>query len=128
MIDYEELKVGDKFYGVRERNTAFNRKKIHRVIDGEDWFKYDTPLRTYEVIEYTVLGILKKKLEGKWKLGEEYELEAQFYISSIDETHMKNFTTLDNDWFKNDHHFYHRSEAEEMIKTLDKQAKEMDMK
>jgi len=83
---------------------------------------------TYGGIEYTVLGILKKKLEGKWKLGEEYELEAQFYISSIDETHMKNFTTLDNDWFKNDRHFYHRSEAEEMIKTLDKQAKEMDMK
>jgi len=127
MIDYTDLKLNDKFYGVKERNNSFHRKKIHRIIDGEDWFKYDTPIRTYEVVEYKILGILRKELEGQWMEDEQYELETQFCIRSLDETHMKNFTIMDNNWFENEHFFHHRSEAKEMIKILEEKAREMDM-
>lgn len=128
MIDCYDLKLGDVFYGVKERNTAFHRKKIHRVIDGEDWFKYDKPVFSYEIVKYTVKGILSKKLEGDWMKGDEYELEKQFFIQSLDDTHMRNFTTEDESWFKYEKIFHHRSEAEMYIEILKNNAREIDLK
>ena len=61
MFDPEKLKVGDVFYSVKERNQAFARKKIYQEIDEYRWFRYDRPLRTYEIVTYKVLGINVKK-------------------------------------------------------------------
>lgn len=82
MFNSEKLKVGDVFYSVKECNQAFARKKIHRVIDGEDWFRYDRPIRTYEIVKHRVLGILRKQLEGAWPKGEMCELETGFSVHS----------------------------------------------
>jgi len=89
MFDKEKLKVGDVFYSVKERNQAFNRAKIQMELDGVDWFRYDRPLRTYEIATYTVLGILRKELEGQWKHDPGgYDLQTDFFVRYQDETHV----------------------------------------
>lgn len=126
MIDSTKLKVGDVFYGVHERNTSFNRKKIHQEIDGVDWFRYDKPRRTYELVVYTVLGILTKSLEGKWKTGEEYDLETEFYLQSMNSTHVQNYaTTIDFD--DEEKYFLDKESTLEYIKTLEADARLSDM-
>jgi len=82
MFNPEKLKVGDVFYSVKERNQAFNRKKIQMELDGVDWFRYDRPLRTYEIVKHKVLGIIRKELEGEWPKGEIFELQTGFNIHS----------------------------------------------
>jgi hypothetical protein len=89
MFDPEKLKVGDVFYSVKERNQAFQRKKIHQEINGVDWFRYDRPLRTYELVTYKVFGILRKELEGEWRHDPGgYDLQTEFFVHYQDETHV----------------------------------------
>ena len=125
MFDSTELKVGDVFYGVYERNQSFHRKKIHQEINGQDWFRYDKPIRTFELITYTVLGILTKSLEGKWKHGEEYELETEFYLQSMNETHVQNYTTTINA-DDEEKYFVDKDDALEYIKVLEEKARKAD--
>jgi hypothetical protein len=88
MFNPENLKVGDVFYSVKERNQAFARKKIYQEIDEYRWFRYDRPLRTYEIVTYKVLGILRKELEGMWKHDPGgYDLQTEYYVRYQDETH-----------------------------------------
>lgn len=119
----ENLKVGDVFYSVKERNTAFHRKKIHKEIDGEDWFKYDRPLRTYEIVTHTVLGILRKELEGDWTFGESVELETGFVVRSQDETHVR---TSEFYFDENKKYFVDIDEAMVYKETMELAAKELD--
>lgn len=122
----EKLKVGDVFYKVKERNQAFARKKIHQEIDGQDWFRYDRPLRTYEVVTYTVLGILRKELEGEWKHDPgAYDLQTAFYVRYQNETHVG---VHEIDFYGNtDKYYIDKEEALEYIKILEAEVKEMDI-
>jgi hypothetical protein len=94
--DPNKLCLGDNFYRVeRNCNNSFTRKKEYRIIDGEEWYKYLKPRYDYELVIYTVIGILEKKLIGDWDSSENYELLTQFYLkNNLNE----NFTT-DVDWF-----------------------------
>lgn len=125
MFDPEKLKVGDVFYSIKERNQAA-RKKIHQEIDGEDWFRYDRPLRTYEVVTYEVLGILRKELEGRWKHDPEGgDLQTEFFVSYQDETHMGNRVM---DFYEDTYKFYlDKDECLKYIEVLEAEAREMDM-
>ena len=123
VFDLEKLKVGDVFYSVKERNGAFARKKIHQVVDGEDWFKYDMPLRTYEIVTHEVLGILRKELEGRWK-HDPYDLQTEFYASYKDETHVGKHEM--NFYGDEDKYFVDKQECLMYIKTLETAAKELD--
>lgn len=126
MIDSSKLKVGDTFYGVHETNCSFNRKKIHMEIDGVDWFRYDKPRRTYELVVYKVLGILTKSLEGKWRTGEEYELKTEFYLESTTSACVKDYTTvLYSD--EEETYFSNKESVLEYIKTLEADARISDM-
>jgi hypothetical protein len=125
MFNPENLKVGDVFYSVKERNTSFHRKKIHREIDGEDWFKYDLPLRTYEIVTHEVLGILRKELEGDWTFGESVELETGFVIRSQDETHVR---ASEFYFDENKKCFVDMDEALVYKSELETEAREMDKK
>ena len=125
MIDLEKLQVGDVFYSVKQSNQAFSRTKIHRVIDGEDWFKYDKPLRTYEIVTHTVLGIIRKHLEGDWSYGELVELETGFVIRSESETHSRAsefYFVEDKEYFLNEGDaLVYKTELEAKAKEMDKQ-------
>ena len=117
MFNSENLKVGDVFYSAKERNTAFHRKKIHQVINGEDWFMYDRPLRTYELVTHKVLGILRKELEGNWTYTDpDGDLETQYRVQSLDSTHM---STCQMYFDENSKYFVDKQEALDYIKTLE---------
>jgi hypothetical protein len=79
-IDPSNLKVGDVFYGIAERNNVITRKKLTAVIDGETWFRYDKDLITYHLRRYEVLGIVRPQLEGRWCQDNDYDLETQYYV------------------------------------------------
>ena len=136
MFDSEKLKVGDVFYSVEERNMAFKRNKIHKVIDGEDWFKYDTPLRTYKIVTWTVLGILRKTIEGQWEKSMfDPPDRTEFFVSYEDESGLKIGTT----WHQKgqqemssfdfgDCFFVDKAEALVHKEHMEVQARELDLK
>ncbi len=125
MFDSEKLQVGDVFYSVKECNMSFHRKKIHQVIDGEDWFKYDCPLRTYEIVTHKVLGILRKELEGQWKHDPGgYDLQTEFFTSYQDKTHVG---THQMDFYGDEtQYFVDKSAAMDYIKLMELEAKDLD--
>jgi hypothetical protein len=124
MMDPETLKVGDVFYAVKERNQSFARKKIHQEIDGEDWFKYDMPLRTYEIVTWKVLGILRKELEGKWRHDPDgVDLATEYHVRYQDETRMGNHV---KDFYDDDKYFVDKDEAMVYLKSKELEAKELD--
>lgn len=127
MFDASKLKVGDVFYGIKERNLAFHRKKIHREIDGQDWFRYDKPLSTYELVTFEVLGILRKELEGRWKYNEDSDLETEYFLESTNATHVQRYTDFLDDEAGDDY-FVDKDAALEYIKILEAEIKELDKK
>ena len=127
MFDSSKLKVGDVFYTVEEHNQAFHRMKIHREIDGEDWFKYDKPLRTYEIVTWELLGILRKELEGEWKRemdGVSFSLMTEYYLRYTNSTHTN--TTTDDFYGDDENYFLDINEALSLKAKLETQAREMD--
>jgi len=129
VFDSEKLKVGDVFYSVEESNMALKRNKIHKVINGEDWFKYDTPLRTYKIITWTVLGILRKTIEGQWEnsmFGPSDRTE--FFVSYEDESGLKKGQHEMSSFDFDDHYFVDKAEAIEYKEYMELKAKEMDLK
>jgi hypothetical protein len=124
MFNSENLKIGDKFYSVKERNQSFARKKIYQEIDEYRWFRYDRPLHTYEIVTHEVLGILRKELEGDWTFGESVELETGFVIRSQDETHVR---TSEFYFDENKKYFVNMDEALAYKSELEAETRELDM-
>ena len=122
MFDHKKLKVGDVFYGIKESNQAFNRVKVHMELDGVDWFRYDKPLRTYELENYDVLGILRKELEGKW--DDEFPEVAEYYVQYKDENRVSRYVM---DFYGDENkYFVDKEDALDYTKTLEAEAREMD--
>ena len=126
-LDVSKLKVGTVFYGIKESNNAFHRKKIHRVINGEDWFKYEMPLITYDVVTYNVLGIRTKHLEGEWEPNSDYEFLTEIYVSSTVDSSTQKYTMYVVD-VDSDKYFLDKSSALSYAKDMNKKSKELDKK
>lgn len=124
MNDVKNLKVGDTFYSIKSTNNAFRRKKIVKVIDGEEWFKYSDELRSYEIVPYTIKGILRKELEGEWPETESYALETVYSVLS--DRGEYNFYSTDLEYESNREYFFTIEEAEVHKSYLEEQAKELD--
>lgn len=123
-FDSTKLKIGDVFYQIHEHLNTFQNRKEHRVIDGEDWFKYTKPIRTYTISTSKVIGILRKELEGEWTDLEKSDLWTQYYVeydykNSIQRTTMCFEEELDD-------YFFDKDEALACIEILDAAAREMD--
>jgi hypothetical protein len=124
MFNHEKLKVGDVFYSVKERNQAFARKKIYQEIDEYRWFRYDRPLRTYEIVTHEVLGILRKELEGRWKAAPHgIDTATEYHVRYQDETHMGNHV---EDFYDDTKYFVDIAEAMVYKETMELAAKELD--
>ena len=117
-LDTSNLAVGDTFYGVKDSNNFMQRKKILRVIDGEDWFKYDIPATTYKLITYEVLGILTKTLVGEWEYDSDYELKVELYVSSDSASPTPLRFTMYADEMDTYKYFLGKEEAVAYIETL----------
>jgi hypothetical protein len=123
----EKLKIGDVFYSVEERNTVLHRKKIHQEIDGEDWFKYDTPLRTYTIKTWEVLGIIRKELEGQWMHDRDgIDTANEYCVRYMDET--DEGTTVEDFIYNDRNYFVDKADALLYKEYMEHKAKEMDLK
>lgn len=72
MIDHR-LELGTKIYYTEENNNIFTRKKItSKDANGVEWYRYDEPLRSYNMKEYTVVGRVLKDVEGRVRNIEEH--------------------------------------------------------
>jgi hypothetical protein len=125
IFDSTKLKIGDVFYQIHDHINSFKNRKEHRVIDGEDWFKYTIPIHTYTISTLKVIGILRKELEGDWSDMEKSALYTQYYV----EYDYKNYvqrTTIDFYLEDVNNYFFDKDEALARIEILDAAAREMD--
>lgn len=123
-LDVNALSVGSIFYGVKTESNAFHRKKIYREIDGEQWFKYDKPPMSHNIVTYTVIGVLEKTLSGEWELGSEYELDKEIFVVSEIDGKTNKYTMFVND-VDSDKCFLDKEEAMTYIESLYKKDKEV---
>jgi hypothetical protein len=123
-----DLSVGDTFYGVKSVINTLTRQKIFREIDGEQWFKYDTPRKVYTLVVYKVLGILRKTLEGDWEPNAEYEMKTEIRVSSETSSGQKSSFTLFEDDLTDltKRYFLDKDSALAYIETLYENDKELD--
>lgn len=98
MIEFEELKVGSEFYVVERRSNAFNRNKLTKIIDGQEWFTYDKPLVHYTVQKAQVIGKLEKHLQGEG--FDEYDIEDELAVEYLGSGYITTVTES-SEWFSN---------------------------
>ena len=120
-----DLSINNTFYTVEESNNVFRRDKIHKVIEGVDWFTYSMPIRTYSIVKYTVLGNIKVVLNGAWSSATDY-LEPKAYVSVAKEGENSN-QTIDNDWLSYTTTYSTLAEAEAVVIQKNEEARLMDI-
>ena len=124
-FDSTKLKIGDVFYQIHKHLNTFQNRKEHRVIDGEDWFKYTKPICTYTISTSKVVGILRKELEGEWTDLETSDLYTQYYVEYPYKNSTQRITM--NFYLEDlDTYFFDKDEALARIEILEAAAREMD--
>ena len=99
MIDFSILKFGDKVYLVVSKLRAFQRRKITTVIDGVEWFRYDQPIREYEIIEHTYVGRADTQISGE-VIPEDVD-DTKYFVRCEPDGEMAYLhdRDVDDDWF-----------------------------
>lgn len=64
LYDIDAAKVGDMFYVVYETANFLTRQKEVKIFDGEEWYKYNKPMRDYMVECYTIIGVIDHIFDG----------------------------------------------------------------
>ncbi len=89
------LEIGTKIYFVEEDNHAFSRKKIFmKDENGVEWYRYDSPLRTQNMTEHTIVGRVLKDVEGRVPSMENHIDE--YYLENGDEIDAGNIDEADS--------------------------------
>ena len=78
MIEFNTLKFGDKVYVVDEKNNAFTKNKIKKVIKGVEWFRYDRDHWEYSILEIVYCGKVTHIEEGDVRFDEDRITEYHF--------------------------------------------------
>jgi hypothetical protein len=99
MIDFSTLKFGDKLYNVVYNLQAFQRKKISTMIDGVEWFRYDQPIRGYDIVEYTYVGRADTHISGE-VIPDDVD-DAKYFIRESNGAliYLHHSDADDDDWF-----------------------------
>ena len=115
MID-ERLEIGTKVYYTEENNNSFLRKKIYfKDQNGVEWFRYDKPLRTQNMTEYTIVGRVLKTIEGRVP-SMEYHID-QYYLDDGNE--------IDENSFRSDAWSGYFLDKDEALAWLEERKEEM---
>jgi hypothetical protein len=81
MIDFETLPIDTVFYHVCKKGNTFTKNRYTFVDEeGNTWHRYDKPVFEYVILEYKLIGRLKKVLEGQWDT--EYELDTEYLVDT----------------------------------------------
>lgn len=110
MIDFSMLKLGDKVYNIYPSLHAFRRQKITTVIDGVEWYRYDTPMRTYTIDEFTYVGRSESHIFGD-VIPEDID-DTKYFVRNdqLGEMSFLHIHDHDVDWFAS------KYEAEQEVK------------
>jgi len=114
-----QLKVNDRYYTVKTYNTTFTRQKVHQVINGEDWFRYDELPRTYSICEYKVLGVLQKDLFGIWP--HDWDVITEYHVADLATGNVHETGLVDERYFMD------KEEAEAYMGVLQAQSRTIDL-
>ena len=132
-FDANRLKVGDTFYTVRTKYNVGKNRKETRTIDGEEWFKYVTPIREHSLITNEVVGIITKKLDGRlmdsignMEVVDPYTLATEFCIKVIGDPEPHNISYDQFIVSEQMNIFLDKDDALLYIKNQDAIVKEMD--
>jgi hypothetical protein len=115
----------EEFYSVEETNNCLTRKKIHKNIDGVDWFRYSMPTRTYTVVTYQVLGTSKVIIDGDWEVDGDY-LESKAYVSALKEG-VTTVGVIDDYWLEHTAIYDILEAAELVVAIKNEEARQMDI-
>lgn len=121
MFDREKLKVGDVFFSIDEDNNFMRRKKIHKVIDGQDWFTYDVHISTYSIATHEVLGVVTSTLQGVSIDGDGWELLTKYHVKTESRGQTSSYFITDDE--PNHGYFHHESDTMETMKLLEFKAR-----
>lgn len=126
-----DMKIGDVVYRVGEKNNGLSRTKIHKVIDGEDWFKYSSKVREYVLSEVILCGVIKKDLKGEFPSDISYEKDDVYYVkNSEDQIYELEEFSMDHDpnsSFYKSSYYFKIEDAENAISTLREKARAVDL-
>lgn len=120
MIDFSKLSFGDPVYRIIERLNSFSRNKIVTVIDGVEWYRYDKPVRSYMIVQFTYVGRAYPVIEGK-VIPEDID-DPMFFVENEDGgvAYLHDRDVDDSDWFSS------KDEAEAEMKFRQEEQAEID--
>lgn len=79
MINFSEIKFGDKIYIVEEINNAFSKKRITMTDEnGFVWYRYDRDHWEYDIKELEYCGKVTHVEEGEVRFEEDRLTEYHF--------------------------------------------------
>jgi hypothetical protein len=115
MIDFKNLKFGDKIYIAKEANHVFAQNRITmKDANGIEWYRYDRDRFTYEIEEIEYCGKVTFVEEGEVRFDEDRDTQYHFKYSDgqiyYENDYPANFDT--KEWF------HTREEAEAKIEEL----------
>lgn len=71
------MNIGDKLYYLKTTSNAFDRQKLTMTdAEGNTWYRYNKPIRVFEVETHTIVGKVLMSAEG---VVDEYELIENSY-------------------------------------------------
>lgn len=100
MIDFSILNFGDKVYHVTSKLHSFQRQKITTVIDGIEWYRYDKPIRGYDIEVFTYVGRAEQHVFGE-VIPEDVD-DTKYFVRNdqLDEmAYLHDCDVDDSDWF-----------------------------
>ena len=76
--------IGEVYYVVKVTLNSFDKKKMFCTDeDGNQWYRYDKPNRSYEVKKYEIVGKLEKTLSGDFdRIGliSDEDIETEYFV------------------------------------------------
>lgn len=126
-----DLKIGDVIYRINEKNNSLARKKIHKVIDGVDWFRYNLNVREYELTEVVLCGVIMKDAQGELPSDLTYEKENEYYVKnskgSIYELEEFSINIEETDKFFRSSYYLNKEYAMRILNKMNEKAREIDL-
>jgi hypothetical protein len=116
-VGVPEFEVGDRVYHVKITNNAFSRQKLKMVdSDGVEWYRYDKPIREYDIEEATVIGIVRYQVEGI--LADDTALSTETAIEYSLEFDRSGYQMTTDEYYNDDEIYPSLEAAEARMKEL----------
>ena len=75
------MNIGDTLYYIRDTSNFMSRQKLSMTDDsGNTWYRYDTPIRSFDLETHTVVGKISVTVEGD--IDENEMIENSYHTDS----------------------------------------------